>query len=357
MDFKSSGKIYCPKRYRLIIFLILQIITVCILSLFPEFIEKFYSNGFYKILSEFSRKLFANIGFSIGDVLYGLVIAFLIFRIIKNRKQLNFKFFVIGTLNAVSVFYFLFNLLWGLNYYRIPLSEKMNLSYEYSCKQLFDYTAKLIEKSNALHLEITQNDSVKVVNPYSNKQIFQKSENGYNNLALNYPEFTYKNPCVKNSLLSLPLSYMGFGGYLNPFTGEAQANALLPKYTFPTTTLHEIAHQIGYASESEANFIGYLASISSDDIYFRYSGYIYALRYCLRNIEKTNPEKVEELLSEINYGILLNFEESKQFWESHQTPIEKFFKVFYDNFLKINSQKEGMETYSRFVGLLISYEQ
>lgn len=357
MDFKSSEKTYRLKRYQLIIFLVLQIITVRILSFFPEFVEKFYSNGFYKILSVYSRKFFANIGFSVGDVLYGLVIVFLIFRIIKKRKHLNFKSFVIGTLNMVSVFYFLFNLLWGLNYYRTPLSEKMNLSYEYSYGQLLDYTSKLIEKSNTLHLEITQNDSVKVVNPYSNKQIYQKSENGYNNLALNYPEFTYKNPCVKNSLLSLPLSYMGFGGYLNPFSGEAQVNALLPKYTFPTTTLHEMAHQIGYASESEANFIGYLASISSDDIYFRYSGYIYALRYCLRNIEKVNPEKSEKLRSEINYGILLNFEESRQFWESYQTPIENLFEIFYDNFLKVNSQEEGLETYSKFVGLLISYDK
>src|SRR5690606_19190081 len=234
MDFNPSGKIYCLKRYKLIIFLILQIVTVRILAFFPEFIEKFYSNGFYKLLSEGSRKLFSAIGFSVGDVLYGLVIVFLIIRIIKKRKQWNFKFFVFGILNVVSVFYFLFNLLWGLNYYRIPLTEKMNLSYEYSYRQLLDYTAKLIEKSNTLHLEITRNDSAKVINPYTNQQIFEKSQNGYDKLVLNYPEFAYNKHCVKNSLISLPLSYMGCGGYLNPFTGEAQVNALLPKYTFPT---------------------------------------------------------------------------------------------------------------------------
>ena len=36
---------------------------------------------------------------------------------------------------------------------------------------------------------------------------------------------------------------MGFGGYLNPFTHEAQVNTLQPKLRVLTTACHEIAHQ------------------------------------------------------------------------------------------------------------------
>src|SRR5690606_5612772 len=161
--------------------------------------------------------------------------------------------------------------------------------------------------------------------------------------------------CVKNSLISIPLTYMDFGGYMNPFSGEAQVNALLPKYTFLTTALHEMAHHIGYASESEVNFIGYLASVYNEDMYFKYSGTIFALRYCLRNIERMQPNIVDVYLSKVNPGIRLNFEQTTRFWDSYQTPIETVFEVFYDNFLKINAQEEGLETYSKFVGLLISY--
>src|SRR5690554_4932956 len=337
------------RKYILVYFLIIQIVVIRIVAFFPEFIEKYYSNGWYKLTSHLSRKILGAIGFSVGDIIYGIVIGYLIYRIIKFRKTITLKSSILAILNGISIFYFLFHLLWGMNYYRVPLHEKMNLSYEYSYETLLEFTDKMIEKSNALHLQMTGNDSLKVVNPYSNHEIYQKTKNGYDNLSLKYPEFTYKNHCVKNSLISVPLSYMGFGGYMNPFTGEAQVNALLPKYTFPTTALHEMSHQIGYASESEANFIGCLASVYSDDSYFKYSGTIFALRYCLRNIEKMNPGKVEELLSEINYGILLNFEESKQFWEHYQTPIERFFRFFYDNFLKANAQQEGLETYSKFV--------
>jgi hypothetical protein len=37
------------------------------------------------------------------------------------------------------------------------------------------------------------------------------------------------------------------------------------------TTNHEMAHQMG-ASETECNFIGFLASIKNDNLYIQYSG-------------------------------------------------------------------------------------
>jgi hypothetical protein len=46
-------------------------------------------------------------------------------------------------------------------------------------------------------------------------------------------------------------------------------------YSFPMTTNHEMAHQMG-ASETECNFIGFLASIKNDNLYIQYSGYSYA---------------------------------------------------------------------------------
>jgi hypothetical protein len=52
---------------------------------------------------------------------------------------------------------------------------------------------------------------------------------------------------------------MGFSGYLN-FTNEAQVNYIGPMYSFPMTTNHEMAHQMGFG-ETECNFIGFLASI------------------------------------------------------------------------------------------------
>ena len=148
---------------------------------------------------------------------------------------------------------------------------------------------------------------------------------------------------------------MGFGGYLNPFTNESQVNDKLPMYVFPNVICHEMAHQIGYASESECNFIGFMACVKNDDLYFQYSAYTSALRYCLENIIMKDESKFKALKPKINRGIIENFKESERFWEQYDTFIDKGFHVFYDQFLKANQQKDGLESYSKFVDLLINY--
>ncbi len=116
-----------------------------------------------------------------------------------------------------------------------------------------------------------------------------------------------------------------------------------------------MAHQMGYASESECNFIGFLASIHNDDPYYKYSGYSFALRYCLNNWYNKDEKTYQELLKTIHPGIIENYKESEQFWMQYETPIERGFHAFYDRYLKINQQKEGINSYSKFVDLMVNY--
>ncbi|MEO4005652.1 DUF3810 domain-containing protein [Flavobacterium sp. CAU 1735] len=345
------------KKLVLPVFLVVQFVILKLLSFFPELVERYYSNGFYPVLSKISRVTLGWIPFSVGDLLYGIVI-FLLLKWLWNKRKtwkIAWKENLLSLIGFVSVFYFLFNLLWGINYIRVPLYQKLALERDYSTEELIAFTERVIVKVNAIHSQIEKNDSLKVVVPYTRDAIFEKTQNGYDHLSKTFPFFTYKHPSVKKSLISTPLTYMGFSGYLNPFTNEAQVNALIPLPNFATTTCHEMAHQIGYASESEANFIGYMASIYNDDLYFQYSGYTYALRYCLHNIELKQEGRSEALLPLIHPGVLENFKDSDTFWDEHQNIMEPLFKVFYDNFLKLNQQKDGMESYSKFVDLLIHY--
>ncbi|WP_269223467.1 DUF3810 domain-containing protein [Flavobacterium sp. IMCC34518] len=345
------------RRYILSIFLLIQIIILKIIRFFPESVERFYSNGFYVYLSKFSRIVLGKIPFSIGDCIYFILILFALKWFWTKRKSWKFdwKNNLLTILSVLSVFYFFFHILWALNYYREPLFEKMTIEREYTDADLLTFTKKLIAKTNAIQSQITKNDSLKVVFPYSQNQVLEMNQNGYQNLSREYDFFTYSHLSIKKSLFSLPLTYMGFGGYLNPFTNEAQVNYLGPMYSFPMTTNHEMAHQMGYASESECNFIGFLSSIKNDNLYFQYSGYCMALRYCLGNWQVRNEETLKRLLKTVHPGILKNYKESEDFWEQYQTPIETGFHAFYDRFLKINQQKDGMDSYSKFVNLMVNY--
>ncbi|WP_369409887.1 DUF3810 domain-containing protein [Wocania arenilitoris] len=346
------------KRKTIIALLLIpQYFLIKIFSYNPEFIENYYSNGLYPILSKIFRYILGWLPFSFGDVIYAFAIIYSVRWIYNNRKRLlkNTKQWFIEVFAVISIFYFVFHLFWGLNYYRLPLHKNLDLKHDYTTEQLVYVTKKLIEESNKYQLKITNNDTLKVKIPYSKPEIFKRTQNGYNNLKQLFPHLKYYPKSIKKSLFSYPLTYMGFSGYLNPLTNEAQVDAIIPIYRFPTTTAHEIAHQLGYAAENEANFIGCLASINNDDIYFKYTGYTFGLRFCLNEIYRRDESLYEDLITNVNIGILKNYEEVRLFWEAHQNPAEPIFKLFYGNFLKANKQDKGMESYSYVVALLVNY--
>ncbi|MCG9791060.1 DUF3810 domain-containing protein [Flavobacterium algicola] len=349
---------FVKSKYLLPFFLFVQILFLKVIAFFPEWIEIYYSNGLYLFISKTARISLGSLPFSIGDCLYAILILFVLRWFYKTRMtwKLYWKKNVLTVLSFLSVFYFTFHLLWGLNYYREPLFEKMNISRDYSDADLLAFTKKLISKTNSIQYQITQNDSVKVTFPYPHDSLFSMYKNGYKSLAKEHPFFNYEHKSIKKSLFSLPLTYMGFSGYLNPFTNEAQVNDLMPLYNLPVVITHESAHQLGYASESECNFIGYLACVKNNDIYFQYSGYSFALRYCLGNWNRRDEKTFKALLKTVHPGILENYQESQDFWESYQGPIDIVFHAFYDQFLKANQQTEGMDSYSKFLNLLINYD-
>lgn len=332
-------------------------ILVKILAQFPAFIETYYSNGLYPILSKMLRYSLGWLPFSFGDFVYSFAIIYSVRWLIIHRKRAakDFKNWSIDILAAVSVVYVAFHLFWAMNYYRLPLHQSLNLDPEYTTESLIAVSEKLIVKSNALHLQIVSNDSMKVEFPYTKNEVINKTPLGYNALKEDFPHLEYKGKSIKKSLLSWPLTYMGFSGYLNPLTNEAHVNSLIPIFKIATTASHEVAHELGYAAENEANFIACLAATSHEDIHFNYSGYTFGLRHCLHEIYRRDPQEYERLVTTINPGILKNYQEVRDFWESRNNPIEPLFQSTYNGFLMANNQTDGMKSYSYVVALLVNY--
>lgn len=345
------------KKTLIALSIIPQIILYKLLSLFPEFVETYYSNGFYVFVSKILRFVFGWLPFSFGDVLYTLLIFMGLRWFVLNLRRLknDIKNWIIDSIAVLSIIYFTFHIFWGLNYYREPVHKVLKIQNDYDTETLITVTKFLIYKANSLQVNITKNDSVKVIMPYAIDDMKEMTTKGYNKLATSYPALQPFPVSVKSSIYSLPLTYMGFSGYLNPFTNEAQVNYLIPYYQMPTTLSHEQAHQIGYAAENEANFIACLATIYHDDIYFKYSGYVFALKHCLNDLHIRDKQTFEKLINTVNIGILKNFEESSKFWSTYENPLNPLFHNFYSGFLKANNQDKGIESYSYVVALLVNY--
>ena len=349
----------------LTILLFVQITIVYFLSKFPDFIERYYTNGIYIGISTFLRTLFGWIPFSVGDIIYIsliiLIIRFL-FLFIKNKNRISLTYQLLA---GFSIFYFFFYFFWGLNYSRKPITNTLKLISntdstqinKYDIDKLKSLSDKLITKIINIQSKLVANDTLPVIVSHSKSDILQLTHKGYQNLSNQFKQFTYKPSSVKKSMFSLPLTYMGFSGYFNPLTGEAQVDYLIPKVSLPIISSHEVAHQLGIASESEANFIGYLAANSHDDLYFQFAANLMAIRYTLYDIYRYDPEIYETYRNKLPKGVLKNIQETQEFWKKYENPTEPFFKYFYDNYLKYNQQKDGLQSYNQMVGLLIAYDE
>ncbi|PQJ23568.1 DUF3810 domain-containing protein [Tenacibaculum sp. SG-28] len=347
------------KRNLLIALLLpIQILIVRCIGTKTAWIEHYYSNGIYIPISKTLRFLFGWIPFSVGDVL-GLILLFLLLKNICNLIASRFKNILPKTINFIAVLsllHFVFYLFWGLNYFREPLYKSLEFSKsKYSTEQLFKVTKKIATNFNEVHQEITNNDSVAVKIPISRNLIYKLAPQGFENLVKIYPQLSYSNPSVKSSLVSLFQSYNGTSGYFNPISGEAQVNHQIPITSYPATTCHEIAHQIGWAAENEANFIGFLACIHHDNLYFKYAGYRMAFQYCIGELQKRDANLATQIKRQINRGIFKDYKNTYSHWKKYENPIEPYIKKGYNSYLKANNQSKGIKSYNYVVDLLIAY--
>ncbi len=160
----------------------------------------------------------------------------------------------------------------------------------------------------------------------------------------------------KPSLFKNVMNFTGILGYYNPFTAEAQFNSQLPNTLIPFTSAHESSHQLGFAREQEANFVGYLIGINSKNTELRYSTEYFTLKSLLNYILEDDPEFVKSVLKNYSSEMKRDRAYEKAFILKHQGVLDDFFGFTNNLFLKSN-QQEGSITYSYFIDLLLNYEK
>jgi hypothetical protein len=129
---------------------------------------------------------------------------------------------------------------------------------------------------------------------------------------------------------------------------------MMPKVSIPFASSHEIAHQKGFASEDEANFIGFLACSSHEDDFYKYSGYLYMMIYLGNSLYKNDPSLYLNLSSLRSDEVLNDLKVISEFWDTHKREsVSKVHDKANDAFLKANNQPEGILTYSMVSELFI----
>lgn len=343
------------------VLLIAGAILIKWVSLYPDWVEKNYTYGIYPLISRLQRLLFGWIPFSIGDLFYAflvLVILFRAFRFFKLlfQKKLTRKYFASGLQQAIFFFLFVyvfFNLLWGLNYNRRGIAFQLGLEVkQYTFADLDTLTTAIQNKlnENAALVSEGQRDSLN-----KKRSLFKEGYEAYQYAEEQFPFLKYRSKSVKPSLFSYLGNYLGFQGYYNPFSGEAQVNTTIPRFLEPFVTAHEIAHQLGYGKENEANFVAFLACRSFPSTAFKYSMYFDMYNYAMGEVVKRDTAAAGKFRRNLHPQAANDIRELRNFYRKYKNPVEPVITWGYSHYLKANNQPAGKLTYNEVVAWLIAY--
>jgi len=357
---KLLGRIW---NIKLILLLPIGIILFLAASLVPDFVEKVYSTGINRFTVQGISLVTGLIPFSVAEILVVVFSIYILYRVINllyilirrpSEIKPAAKKFLKDFIITVSVLYFAFVLMWGLNYQRNSFSEAASFDVSpVSLQELRGVCEDLVNRTNSLRTLVDEDDKGVMKLRSGRSYTLNNAYKGYDEAAKSYPVLGGKFGRPKGVFLSKFMSLLGIGGVYFPFTCEPSVNMDLPDTSIPFNACHEMAHQRGFAREEEANYIGYLTSTLHPDNDFKYSGCLNALMYAMGALRDADGAAYGQLREKYSEGIRRDLNELRIYWEQNEGTLNDISTKVNNTYLKANMQKDGIGSYGRMVDLLI----
>lgn len=333
----------------------------------PNWVEAQYSTGIYPFIGRFLRSITGIFPFSVGDVLYAfltIVLIIIVFRFVRQliRKELNRQQLVKRLERVVLALcwvYIVFYGIWGLNYYRAGIASQLNLQVDsnYTKTELEALRCDLVADLSRLRRQISVDSAL----PMPKGDLLLQAQAAYQKAGKIYSFLAYHKPAVKKSLFGAWGKYAGYLGYFNPVTGEANLRWNVPDVTKPFTICHEMAHQLGYASEDQANFVSYLVCMASDDPYFQYAALLDIYSYLLSELMFKDVEGYflhgRQRLEEMDPLVLHDRKMIRQFFRGEENNVAPVISSIYNQYLLANDQLKGVNSYNDVVAWVLALKK
>ena len=332
----------------------------------PDTCEHLFSRSVYPWVSSLWGYLPSLVGFSVAQwvviiaiVSIACMLVYYIMRIIRRGgERLHYLYrLVMSVLGILSIAFFLYAMLCGLNYYRYTFAQNEGFDVrESTTQELVDLCNELAVELNTTRAEIGDDMQTHIDERGGFAGYAVRSVDEMKALAEEYP--TLQRPVYSRpkpvTLFSQLMSYGDITGMYFAFTVESNINTLPPFFTIPSTMGHELAHQCGYMREDEANFIGYLACKQSGDPLIRYSGYFHAYSYALTALYQVDKEAARVVDAQLSDAVRADYATNREFWADYEGPFREVAQGMNDAYLKANDQADGTRSYGRMVDLLLA---
>jgi len=319
-------------------------------------VESAYSQGVYPFIAFLLGSVSDAVPFSIAEVLVGLVACSIIYvpiRILRTGgpDQLRFgervkRLLGIAAYAAVLTVCFgfvLFQLLWGLNYHRVPIETR--IGWDETRLERPNFVAKLEELA-------TRASKERSIGPLEWDSATQTAIVGAIDQVVarldGAPVFCAKRP--KTLVMNGYFAAVGVHGITIPFTHEAHHRSDLFEFERPFIVAHERAHLAGYAPEAEANFVAFHACIASRNPLARYSGLLAIYRHFRSAASPEERVSADAKLSEAVKADIVAIATRNR---NEQSDLQDLSRAVNDSYLKANAVAEGTADYGRVVKLLL----
>lgn len=332
----------------------------------PDACEHVFSRGVYPWISSVWGYLPSLTSFSVAQwvvviavVSIACMLIYYIMRIITRRgERLRYLYRLItSAFSIISIAFFLYAMLCGLNYYRLTFAQNEGFDVrESTTQELVALCSELTVELNATRAEIGGDMQAHIDERggfagYAVRSVDEMKVLAEQYTTLERPVYSQPKPVTFFSWL---MSYGDITGMYFAFTVESNINTLPPFYTIPATMGHELAHQCGYMREDEANFIAYLACKQSGDPLIRYSGYSLAYSYAISALARVDENAARQVAAELSDAVQADRVENAEFWAQYEGAFRTFAQQANDAYLKANDQSDGVRSYGRMVDLLLA---
>ncbi len=335
---------------------------------YPQAVDRFFSRGLYLYVGRLLSALNGSLPFSIAELLV-LAVPVLLFPIVLlvTRKQIQRGMKVIGIVaSGVRALlwiagggFFLFLLLWGLNYQRLPAGRVLGLSERNASNEEIETISRTIIAEINSNWESARGDadwSTGSRLALSRAQLYDLIEEGFQREEMLGKAREPRLGPPKPVYFSRILSRLGISGIFSPFTGEPNFNAEQPDSELAFAMAHEKAHQRGFAREDEANFIAFLICTKAENAYVRYCGFLRALRVLTALREAVPDDQYREIVAVLGAGPRTDLRASSEFWRLSRS---RFFgdaaERANDSYLRANRVTSGVRNYGEVVTLILNY--
>ena len=324
-------------------------------------IEVYYGQKIYPLVRKILDHSISLLGFPFFYVLLIGLITWVVWRVRLLRKTSVRKWsswvdFAKALITLVGWLIFAFYLMWGFNYDRISIEERISWEPAQITESMFVSECKAVAAS--LGQIRTRNDKILhetlLRDHYNLLEVTLRSASAELASELGY-SVSGKIRCRRLVPAGILLRW-GTAGFYNPLSGECNIDPGLHKLQRPFVMAHEFFHALGVTGEGDCNFLAYVLCQQSPYPLIQYSGELGYWRYLRYSFRKLAPDEYEQVVSELPPSVKEDLQAIDEAIRRYPDLAPRLRNAMYDAYLKSNKIHDGMANYNRIVSMVINWK-